>query len=281
MNHLQQIRLVLFALFFSALFTSLPGQQVGRCGFVADQQLIQKIKTLPPTPQGPGSVAPIKCLNKTLSLAIHIFTDSLNQTNITQADIDGALLIMNADFKPMCLDFKICSQDTSYNYKYYKFDKALETPEVANLYEVAKVINVYIVGSIVNPGVAGFASSGSDYMVLSHGCLGDPVCWSHEMGHFFSLLHTFDTAAGTEFVNESNCATTGDLICDTYADIDPAPVSPLCLWTGTNQDTNGDYYTPIIGNIMSYHPSSCKTPFTIGQLDRMINYFFSYRNYLK
>jgi len=279
MKHLPGIRGFAFALLFTGIFSPLFSQQIQRCGFSYDAQLPQRILGLP-SAQGAGSVAPLKCLNKTLSLAIHIFTDSLNQTNITQADIDNALDTLNADFKRICLDFKICSQDTSYNYKYYKFDKALETPEVKNIYEVAKVINVYVVGLVVNPTVAGFASATEDYMVLSHGCLGDPTCWSHEMGHFFSLLHTFDTANGAEFVNETNCATAGDLICDTYADIDPAPIIG-CAWMGTNQDANGDYYTPIIGNIMSYHPQNCKTPFTVGQFNQMLNYFISFRNYLK
>lgn len=250
------------------------------CGFQSDAQLIQKIKSLPPAPQSPGSVAPIKCLNKTLSLAIHIVTDSLNNPNITQAAINSGLNILNADFAPICLKFKICSQDTIYNYKYYRFDKTLETQEVHDVYEVHNVINVYIVGSIVNPGVSGFAGTGGDYAVLSHSCVTDTKCWSHEFGHFFSLMHTFDTSSGAELVNESNCSTAGDLICDTPADIDPAPVGGPCNWNGTNQDANGDYYTPIIGNIMSYHPAACKTGFTVGQLNQMVSYYLASRTYL-
>ncbi|MEO8761025.1 MAG: M43 family zinc metalloprotease [Bacteroidia bacterium] len=227
-----------------------------------------------------GSTAPTQCLNKRLSLAIHIITDSLNHTNITQSDINTGLATLNADFAPICLSFFICKQDTIYNYKYYQFDQVKETPEVHAIYEVHNMINVYIVGSIVPAPEAGFASMGADYMVLTHGCVTDGKCWSHEMGHFFSLPHTFDTSVGAELVNESNCSTAGDLICDTPADINPAPVSGACQWTGTNVDANGNFYTPIIGNIMSYHPSGCKTPFTVGQLNNMLNYFISYRNYL-
>jgi hypothetical protein len=269
--------------FFMAICAFSLGAQtnpVNWCGFTPDAQLVQKIKSLPHSVQGPGSVAPLKCLNKTLSIAIHIVTDSLNHPNITQAQINAGLDTLNHDFSPICLKFKICSQDTIFNYKYYVFDKGIETGEVHSIYEIPKVINCYIVGTIVNPGVSGFAPPVGDYAVLSHSCVTDFKCWSHEFGHFFSLLHTFDTAAGTEFVNGSNCTTAGDLICDTPADINPAPVTPSCVWTGTNQDPNGDYYTPIIGNIMSYHPASCKTPFTIGQLNQMLNYYLSARTYL-
>ncbi|MGZ3902534.1 MAG: M43 family zinc metalloprotease [Bacteroidia bacterium] len=271
-----------FALAFAGIcaLTAAAQNNHNWCGFTSDAQLIQKIRSLPPSTQSQmGSVAPIKCLNKTLSVAIHIVTDSLNNPNITQAQINAGLDTVNHDFAPICLRFKICSQDTIYNYKYYEFDKQLETPEVHAIYEVHNVINVYIVGTIVNPGVAGFAGTGGDYAVLSHGCLTDYICWSHEFGHFFSLLHTFDTAAGAELVNESNCATAGDLICDTPADINPAPISG-CSWSGSNQDANGDYYTPIIGNIMSYHPATCKTGFTVGQFNQMVNYYLAARTYL-
>ena len=148
------------------------------------------------------------------------------------------------------------------------------------IYEVSSMINVYVVGSIIPAVEAGFAGKVDNFMVLSHACTSDPKCWSHEMGHFFSLAHTFDTSGGLEFVNGSNCQIAGDSICDTPADINPAPVNGSCQWIGTNKDPNGDYYTPIIGNIMSYHPSPCKTPFTIGQLNKMLNWYISYRNYL-
>jgi hypothetical protein len=90
-------------------------------------------------------------------------------------------------------------------------------------------------------------------------------------------MHTFDTAPGAELVNESNCATAGDLLCDTPADINPAPSSG-CPWNLPTTDTNGDFYTPIVGNIMSYH--QCKTGFTIEQLNQILNYYLAARTYL-
>jgi hypothetical protein len=265
-------------LFFISCFSAFA--QVKKTSVITHtKQNHQKINN-PKSVQQAASTAPIKCLNKKLSLAIHIVEDSLGKTNILQSDINSALATLNADFAPICLSFFICKQDTIVNYKYYRFDKVQETPEVHALYEVHNMINVYIVGSIVPAPEAGFAPRAGDYMVLTHGCLSDPKCWSHEMGHFFSLAHTFDTAGGLELVNESNCAAAGDSICDTPADINPAQVSSGCQWTSTATDANGNYYTPIIGNIMSYHPSSCKTPFTVGQLNKMINWYVSFRNYL-
>ncbi len=268
-----------FAFFFLLMLGQSFSQTLG-CGFKPSPQLIQKIKSFQSV-QKAGATAPTKCLNKKLSLAIHIITDSLHQPNITQTDINTALASLNQDFSSICLSFFICKQDTIYNYKYYKFNNPEEISEVHQVYEVQNMINVYVVGSIIPPVEAGFASFSDNYMVLSHQCVTSNDCWSHEMGHFFSLLHTFDTSVGLEYVDGTNCTTAGDLICDTPADINPAPVSNTCQWTGTNTDPHGDFYTPIIGNIMSYHPyPQCKTPFTVGQLNQMLNYFISYRNYL-
>ncbi|HEX7413973.1 MAG TPA: M43 family zinc metalloprotease [Bacteroidia bacterium] len=230
--------------------------------------------------QQPASTTPLKCLNKKLSLAIHIVTDSLNHTNITQAQINTGLTTLNTDFTPICLSFFICKQDTIYNYEYYKFQNPKHIAQAENTYEIPNMINIYVVGSIIPPIEAGFAGKDDNIMVLSHACITDGKCWSHEMGHYFSLAHTFDTSGGLEFVNESNCLTAGDSICDTPADINPAPINGTCQWTGNNTDPHGAYYTPIIGNIMSYHPANCKTPFTVGQLNKMLNWYISYRNYL-
>jgi hypothetical protein len=272
------IRNLFFALGFLLVFFS-GYAQVKKSTVTPSKTTNQKNVFHTPSIQQAASTAPIQCLNKKLSLAVHVVLDSLYLAHVTQAQINSALAVLNADFSRICLSFFICKQDTILNYKYYKFNNPQEIPEVHQIYEVHNMINVYVVGSIIPPVEAGFASRAGDYMVLSHGCLADPKCWSHEMGHFFSLAHTFDVSGGVELVNESNCSAAGDSICDTPADINPAPISG-CQWVGTNTDTNGDYYTPIIGNIMSYHPSACKTPFTVGQLNKMVNWYISYRNYL-
>jgi pregnancy-associated plasma protein-A len=265
---------LLFVVVFSSGFS-----QIKKQSSTPVNQNNQRVNN-PQTIKQAASTAPLKCLNKKLSLAIHIVTDSLNHPNITQTQINTGLATLNVDFSPICLSFFICKQDTIYNYEYYKFRNPQSIAEAENTYEIPNMINVYVVGSIIPPVEAGFAGKVDNIMVLSHGCISDGKCWSHEMGHFFSLAHTFDTSGGLEFVNESNCATAGDSICDTPADINPAPVNAACQWTGANTDPHGDYYTPIIGNIMSYHPAPCKTPFTVGQLNKMLNWYISYRNYL-
>ena len=85
---------------------------------------------------------------------------------------------------------------------------------------------------------------------------------THELGHFFNLYHTFQSC-GT-----SNCATTGDRVCDTpAADTpwfdcgDPGIVSTNC---NTIQLTM---------NYMDYVQDVCMYMFTAGQATRMMAWY--------
>jgi len=101
---------------------------------------------------------------------------------------------------------------------------------------------------------------------------------THEMGHMFGLLHTFE-GNGIELVNGSNCETEGDLICDTPADpfVEGDDMSLYigedCEFISIKLDSNFQYYQPDVGNIMSYYPCSCG--FTRGQYLKMAETFLN------
>jgi len=87
----------------------------------------------------------------------------------------------------------------------------------------------------------------------------------HEIGHAFALYHTFeDDLGGTSCPPNTNCAATGDLVCDT----DPHMRSVFNCPSGTNPCTNAPYGT-VVYNFMDY--SSCQNRFTPGQKDRVID----------
>jgi len=101
---------------------------------------------------------------------------------------------------------------------------------------------------------------------------------SHEIGHEFRLDHTFERSNGVELVDGSNCATAGDLICDTPADPNRNDLvsGNDCIWEGTYEDengfeihlrdANGDKYTPSLSNLMSnYGVWGCRHDFTVQQ----------------
>ena len=100
------------------------------------------------------------------------------------------------------------------------------------------------------------------------------------MGHYFGLPHTFSTSDGNELVDGSNCSTAGDGICDTPADpfVDGDDVSSYIngddVFYYMGKDINGEYYSPLIGNYMSYY-SGYRCEFTDGQYKKMVE---SYNN---
>ena len=82
----------------------------------------------------------------------------------------------------------------------------------------------------------------------------------HEVGHCLGLFHTFETANGLELVNESNCSTAGDLVCDTPADSPNYNFKEnnLCQWTVTFNDSNGTPFNPDPHNIKASYKDSAK-----------------------
>ena len=158
----------------------------------------------------------------------------------------------------------------------------------ANLpaYNVLNHVNAYFIPSILsgsgsgNPigGYARFPWMTEDYFTVANGNL-EPngATVAHEMGHYFGLLHTFETALGAELVDGSNCGTipgfplvgAGDLLCDTPAD--PNLWGAGCTYGGGGTtDTNGDVYNPDSTQIMSYNqPFSCVTNFSADAEARM------------
>lgn len=83
---------------------------------------------------------------------------------------------------------------------------------------------------------------------------------AHEVGHWCGLLHTFADGFSVyqsceDAQTETNCASQGDRVCDT----EPTTVNYGCS-SACGEDTS---------NMMGYHPGTCRTGFTIGQIERM------------
>ena len=107
----------------------------------------------------------------------------------------------------------------------------------------------------------------------------------HEFGHFLSLAHTFDTGKGIELADHSNCATAGDLVCDTEADpygltsgqYNGAPLAHSnCAMTSNTMDTQNNLYHPPFENFMAYYGGFCGFIFTQGQHSKMVDGYNQY-----
>ncbi len=236
----------------------------------------------------------INRVNRTLQISLHICLNSDGQPNVDQADIDDALERLNLDFKPCGLQFKYCLIQNMLDDRFDSLtvtDAYDEEAQMRSIYYEPNTINVYLVDTIGideldDPaGYAHFPGSPWDIIVMEKESMSfDSHVFTHEMGHYFGLYHTFETDNGTELVNGSNCETAGDYVCDTFADPDPDGNSnpdDHCNYTGPLQtDSNGDWYVPPTDNYMSYYDSDCVCRFTPQQYNRMVQQYLTNRSYL-
>ena len=167
------------------------------------------------------------------------------------------------------------------NSYYQNIDVDLEGGKLGGLsnWNPSKYANIWLVNSIqgeIQPsvfecgkwermGYGGYAGPGSGLVVSS---LSTPLV-AHEMGHYLSLLHTFQ---GTNCLN-NDCTTDGDLVCDTPPDRSIKGSSCTSPENSCNTDTiSGPFTTDEPDNISNFmdYGSPCPSVFTQGQADRMM-----------
>ncbi len=175
--------------------------------------------------------------------------------------------------------------------------------------KVAKAVNIFITDKATPQGdlgtILGYYNPGGDYVVLIKSeAIGLTNTLSHEVGHFFSLRHTFNgwendpwnaakygdtiqsrfTSSGAEieFMNRNNCTTGGDLLCDTPPDYNFGNLNAGCTFTQDIWDFNKEKIIPQKENQMGYFSFCPDFIFTPNQITRMVNnYNSSPRNFLK
>lgn len=208
----------------------------------------------------------------------HIVTQTNGTGGISFLDLNLALAQVNSVFYDVGLEFYFCgaSPDNINNSTYYNFNTINENNMANTGNEVSNAINMYFVneisinGSGLAYGYAKFPNNNiaSTRIVIQNNAALNSKTIVHELGHHFSLYHTFqntengNNVGGAEHVartgSNSNCSYSGDLLCDTEADpgFTGSNLSD-CVYIGTNTDIYGTTYKPDISNIMSYFPNSC------------------------
>lgn len=221
----------------------------------------------------------------------HIIAADDSSMAMDTAALYAEMAIVQQRFAPVGIEFYQCGEiDYIYNTDYVDFEKyvdedicdARDTPDVLNIWFAD---NVYKIddGDVVSICGYAYLSGPNDRVIIDNDCGDNSSTLVHEIGHYFSLLHTHSTSGqGEEFVDGSNCLLAGDLICDTPADprLSSSNVNSNCVYTGSDTDSNGDDYEPNPDLIMSYSRKHCRTEFSDDQLDQMLVYLISYRNYL-
>jgi GEVED domain/Secretion system C-terminal sorting domain/Metallo-peptidase family M12B Reprolysin-like len=208
-----------------------------------------------------------------LAIKPHLIRRTNGTGGVSEADFNGAIAKANNYFANSEIRFYIVSTGFHYinNDTYYNFNSNQEAA-LCSANDVNNAINIYCARTITKGSgspIGGYAylpttSNSSNRVFIANGQVNDNKLTVHELGHYFSLLHTFENnniAGEGELVTRgagANCTTKGDLLCETAADPYDLPNATMsgCTYTGNQLDQAGELYAPTandLANIMGYH----------------------------
>ena len=197
---------------------------------------------------------------------------------------------LNFMYENTNLHFYQVSYDFIDSDDYLQIDSYDELNELKNTNVIQNSINIYIVPSLIPNenelcGISSFAGNENQGIVMAENCFAlpdNPSTLSHEVGHYFNLLHTHTGSSdqdengiidgiNAEYADGTECDSRGDNLCDTPADPDLGDlVNSQCEYTGIFVDGHGDTYSPDTSNLMSYSDKICRDTFSDQQQDIII-----------
>lgn len=229
----------------------------------------------------------------TYAIQLHIVRRDDGTGGIDVADVrDEISNWVNPYFAAVDIAFVECNPEQYINSTtWFTLGDGSEDPDVAGdamaaANNVSNLVNVYFVDD--PDGACGWSrfpwDLPADYVVIANGCATNQSTLVHELGHYFSLYHTHETAFGAENVTRSgssscyNCLTAGDKLCDTPADPNlgsddvTITAAPGCSYSSALMDgcSTPVAYSPDPTLIMSYSLRACRTVFTTDQMTKMI-----------
>jgi hypothetical protein len=168
---------------------------------------------------------------------VHITAKSNGADPVNMSKVIAAFCLLNEDFASAKIQFFIEGLDILPNNTIYDHNNSIAT--LLRLNNVDGRVNAYFVENA--NGNCGYYTPAGNAVVMDIDCTsGEDHTWSHEMGHFLSLPHTFYGWEGVaepdygqpapetvffrnenvpvEKADSSNCAIAADGFCDTAAD---------------------------------------------------------------
>ncbi len=210
-----------------------------------------------------------------IPVTAHIVRRSDGSGGLPLLRLDQAIVDLNTAYEPFGMYFYIDDAvDYIDNDDFYSKLQSLDLyDDLVSYNRVDSTMNVYFANSTGYCGLTYFYYG----VIMDNDCTaipGNHSTFPHEVGHFFGLYHTHETAFGVECPDGSNCSSAGDVICDTPADPDlSGRVGFQCDYTGPTTPPAGCgsvEYDPQVRNYMSYSTKSCRDTFTVEQGDKML-----------
>lgn len=247
----------------------------GGCATVPNQQTLERIYDF--VQHNPAAYAAKgTAVVDTIPLSVHIVGDDNGGGYYQLTDLFKVICQLNQRFSPVGFYYYVkwpihyINNSDYYDHNYFSGDQMMNT------YNVPDAVNVYFVNDPA--GACGYYTHNQDAVAIKKSCSGNnSTTLTHELGHFFSLPHTFNGWEGgnppsnPELVRRSgpgaNCNSTGDFFCDTDADYISDRWS--CPRTIARTDLLGDAYHVDSSLYMSYSMDACQSRFSNQQINAM------------
>jgi hypothetical protein len=228
-----------------------------------------------------------------IPVTIHnVQKNALGEGSTSESAILGFLCGLNALYADQDVQFFIQGQINNLVDQYIDANSnTFQAQFNMNQKKVANTMNIYIARSTFYPtsGYLSYYSPSLDFIFLQQPMVSNTAkTEAHEIGHFFTLPHTFNgwenedaeilyngvnapkVIGGkyTELVTRgagSNCSVAADAFCDTEADYHSTALIQTCSFTPATFDTTGATLNPDESNIMSYYNDACQTQFSTEQ----------------
>lgn len=236
-----------------------------------------------------------------LPLTIHILGTDEGSGYYLIEYLYQALCGLNEDFAATNMQFYVAGDilyhDNTSWYDHEEYEGGYEMMAANN---VNGTVNCYFVQ---NPaGNCGYYAPRRDAVALGKSCMGPSShTWAHELGHFFSLPHTFSgwegidyqpniatntyassNRRGIENVERNTCGSRADGFCDTPPDYLSYrwPCDNQGFSNVTQTDLNGETFQADGTIFMSYSSDNCQSKFTTQQVNAMQSNLYSRRSNL-
>ncbi len=208
----------------------------------------------------------------------HIVRDASGNNGLSPSVIPSIMDYLNNEFSDAGVQFYTCNPVEIIDSDiYYSLDNFTEEASLRAAHNDPGAINIYYFNPLINGYWAYTYQNGStNFIGVRNELAPNGSTVTHEMGHFFGLLHTFEgysspPTLSMELVTRGtgkNCDIAGDCLCDTPADpyIGTNEVNTSCVYIGTARDANYELYIPDVSNFMAYSRHVCRNNFSDGQI---------------